>query len=93
MQWAKPDPSPIPPAPPGADQSAHVLREIARRANTLAKAIEDSAKLCDRRGALPPGASRAAITTANAKWARAAEHRDHCAASFELALETGGFTK
>lgn len=35
-----------------------------------------SAKLAERRAALPPGASRARVTSANAKWARAAEHRD-----------------
>ena len=30
----------------------------------------------ERRRALPPGSSRARVTTANANWARSAEHRD-----------------
>jgi hypothetical protein len=42
----------------------------------LAKAEKASAKAAERRAALPPGSSRARVTSANAKWARAAEHRD-----------------
>lgn len=40
-------------------------------------------KKCDRlteaRFALPPGSSRARVTTANARWSRAAEARDRLA--------------
>jgi hypothetical protein len=45
------------------------IRELdaAERASTIA---------CDARSALPPGTSRARVTTANANWARKAEHRD-----------------
>jgi hypothetical protein len=44
------------------------IRELdaAERASVIA---------CDARGALPPGTSRARVTTANANWARKAEHR------------------
>ena len=48
---------------------AQLRRELAR----LTKASE---KACRARGALPPGSSRARVTTANARWARAAEARD-----------------
>ena len=44
------------------------------------KALDDaeraSLKACAARGALPPGSSRARVTTANADWARKAEGRD-----------------
>lgn len=39
-----------------------------------------SAALADARFALPPGSSRARVTSANAKWKRAAEARDRVAA-------------
>ncbi len=35
----------------------------------------------DRRAALPAGSSRAKITTANARWMSATEHRDRCEAN------------
>jgi hypothetical protein len=40
-------------------------------------AAERSSKLAaDRRGSMPPGSTRARVTTANADWARKAEARD-----------------
>jgi hypothetical protein len=42
----------------------------------LEKANARSLKLSEARRALPPGSSRARVTTANARWARAAEERD-----------------
>lgn len=42
----------------------------------LAKAEKRSATLMERRASLSPGSTRARVTTANARWARAAEHRD-----------------
>lgn len=43
------------------------------------QAVEASRKACEARGRLPHGSSRAKVTTANARWARAAEHRDRLA--------------
>lgn len=51
-------------------------------------AAKSSAKWAERRAALPPGSSRARVTTANAGWARAAEERDRVAA--ELRAEWRG---
>lgn len=48
--------------------------ETVRRA--LARAQLRSIGLAEARGRLPPGTSRARVTTANARWARAAEERD-----------------
>ncbi len=39
-------------------------------------AVSASRKAGEARAALPNGASRARVTTANARWFRAAEHRD-----------------
>ena len=55
--------------------------EIAER--DLIKAHRDSLKLAQRRADCDPGTSRARITTANAKWSRAAEHRDRLAAKVD----------
>ena len=41
----------------------------------LARAEKDSARCAAARAALPPGSSRARVTSANAKWMRAAEAR------------------
>lgn len=46
----------------------------------LARAERNAAKASESRAALPPGSSRARVTTSNARWARAAEARDRCAA-------------
>lgn len=52
--------------------------EIAQLEKALADAQAKSTAWTERRHALPPGSSRARVTTANANWARAAEHRDRC---------------
>jgi len=52
--------------------------DAARRA--LAKAQAASTKASEARAALPPGSSRAKVTTLNARWMRAAEERDRRAA-------------
>ena len=49
----------------------------------LARAEHDSARLSERRATLPPGSSRAVITSINAKWARLAEYRDTIRARLE----------
>lgn len=87
IQWAIADPIPVPAPGPSVNERAFYLRNLAARATLLAKAIEVSERLCERRGQLEPGASRAAITTANAKWARAAEDRDRAERNFELIIE------
>lgn len=51
----------------------------------LIKAEMASKKACMRRGDLPSGASRAALTTANARWMTLAEHRDRLLSRFEEA--------
>lgn len=50
--------------------------KIARLRRELEVAQRKSTKAMDRRRAMPPGSSRARVTTANANWARAAESRD-----------------
>ncbi len=47
--------------------------EIVRELKAAERASE---KACAARAALPPGSSRARVTTANARWMRAAEYRD-----------------
>lgn len=62
-----------------------MTNKIARLERALADAQAASLRAMDRRRALPPGSSRARVTTANANWARAAEHRDRCAARLDAA--------
>ncbi len=50
--------------------------EVIRLTKLLAKAQATSLKWAERRHKMPMGSSRARVTTANAEWARAAEHRD-----------------
>jgi septal ring factor EnvC (AmiA/AmiB activator) len=64
--------------------------QVARLQRELAGAEKRSAKLAAARAALPPGSSRARVTTANARWARAAEYRDRVAAYLDKALVDGG---
>lgn len=56
----------------------------AREANRLLKqwrqAAAKSARAVEVRSSLPPGSTRARVTTANARWMRAAEERDRLAA-------------
>ena len=47
----------------------------------LARLEKKSAALSEARSRLAPGTSRARVTSANAKWARAAEARDRAAAA------------
>lgn len=55
------------------------ILDMARR---LVDAERRSLRACNARGSLPYGSSRAKVTTANARWARAAEERDRA----EIAL-------
>lgn len=50
--------------------------ELARLAKELQRAERAAAKACEARASLPPGSSRARVTTANAKWRTKAEARD-----------------
>jgi len=70
-----------------------VSDNIARLRKSLAAAQKRSLQCAERRAALPAGSSRARVTTANANWARAAEHRDRIATLLELALAATGRTQ
>lgn len=61
-------------------------KRIADLRKQLAQAQAKSLQWAERRRLLLPGASRARVTTANANWARAAEHRDRIAALLDAAL-------
>lgn len=52
------------------------MRSVEQLRRDLAAAERRSEKLAEARSKLPPGSSRARVTTANARWARAAEYRD-----------------
>ena len=56
------------------------LSDYLATSKPLARAAAKSIKACEARGALPPGSSRARVTSANARWMRAAEERDRVAA-------------
>ena len=58
---------------------------VMRLTRELAAAQAASDKASRARAALPAGSSRAKVTTANARWARAAEHRDRIAAELDAA--------
>ena len=60
------------------------LDQLKRELTRLERA---SAKAAEKRAALPPGSSRARVTSANAKWMRLAEARDRVQRQIE-ALET-----
>lgn len=51
-------------------------KEVARLERELARAQAKSDKASEACRALPPGSTRARVTTANARWMRAAEARD-----------------
>lgn len=57
--------------------------ELIAAAKAFAKAHKKSEEFAERRRALPAGASRARVTTANARWSRWAEERDRCAVVLE----------
>lgn len=61
---------------------------LADRARALLDAQRASEKLADKRLAHPPGSTRARVTTANARWANAAEARDHAEDLYREAVET-----
>jgi hypothetical protein len=63
------------------------LTDLERAERELIKAEIASKKACMRRGNLPDGSSRAAITTANARWMCLSEYRDRLLSRFE---ELGG---
>ncbi|HEU4727722.1 MAG TPA: hypothetical protein VFT22_07530 [Kofleriaceae bacterium] len=67
------------------DTTRDASARIAQLEKRLADAQAKSTRAAERRAALPPGSSRARVTTANANWARAAEHRDRCAEELEAA--------
>lgn len=50
--------------------------EIARLCREYVDASAKVRKMSEARRALPPGSSRARVTTANARWSIACEHRD-----------------
>lgn len=50
--------------------------EIEKLRRELRKAESASAQASETRRALPAGSSRARVTSANARWSRAAEYRD-----------------
>lgn len=52
------------------------MTEVERLRRLLLEAQHKSTKAQESRMRLPAGSSRARVTTANARWARAAEHRD-----------------
>jgi hypothetical protein len=52
----------------------------------LRRATEAATKANDARGALPPGSSRARVTSANAKAEATAEHRERVRDQLEVAL-------
>jgi len=59
--------------------------DITRLERSLTDAQAASHRAMDRKRALQPGSTRARVTTANANWARAAEHRDRCAERLDAA--------
>lgn len=52
------------------------MTDIAKLRRELARLERESAALAEQRAALPPGSSRARVTTINARWARKAEARE-----------------
>ena len=66
------------------------VRSLAQLERDLAQAERASKRAAEARSRLPPGSSRARVTTANARWMRAAEHRDRILAQVEaLRAEQG----
>lgn len=56
--------------------TAAARQEVHRKVRAYLAAHEAAAKACDARSSLPPGSTRARVTSANARWASAAEERD-----------------
>ena len=57
--------------------------KLARLLREFQSAEAASLRAMEARMALEAGSTRARVTSANAKWARAAEHRDRCRAALE----------
>ena len=64
-------------------ETAAELRDLLGR---YLKAQLASNAATEARAALLPGSSRAKVTTANARWANAAEHRDRCQEQVDRAI-------
>ena len=64
--------------------------EVQRLERAMEKAQKASTRAMDSRGRLPAGSSRARVTTANANWARAAEHRDRISDLLDAARAAAG---
>lgn len=62
------------------------MSEVERLRKVLVQAQRQSLRCAERRRALPAGSSRARVTTANANWARAAEHRDRISDLLDKAI-------
>jgi len=63
---------------------------VAQLERDLARAAEASERAAFARAALPPGSSRARVTSANARWMRKAEARDRIAAELDAARQAEG---
>ena len=61
------------------------MSEVKKLERLYAAAEKKSARLAEARANLPPGSTRARVTSANARWARAAEARDLLARKLEEA--------
>lgn len=64
-------------------ETATELRALLKR---YIDAQAASTRAQDARGRLEAGSTRARVTTANANWAKAAEHRDRCKDAVETRL-------
>lgn len=72
------------------EHSTASLREIALTAKLYANSLEKLDKLSGRRKNLPTGSSRAAVTTANAKWSISAEDANRRRDAFLRAVKSLG---
>jgi hypothetical protein len=66
------------------------MRSIPDLQRALKSASEKSRRLCLARAELPPGSSRARVTTANARWKSAAEERERLEAELLAAVIKDG---
>jgi len=73
------------PSPPMHIPEPVTRKDLARYEREYLAADRKSKAASDRRANLEPGSSRAAITTANARWATAAEYRDRLQERYERA--------
>ena len=66
------------------------MRSIPDLQRALKAAAAKSKRLCLARAELPPGSSRARVTTANARWKGAAEERERLEAELLAAVIKDG---